>query len=109
MSDVQRLLSQLASSVAGGETGPYVFLVVDGVRISGVLIGRKRYLEEMREVAQTLPDGERGMFEAAFVGLETGADLLDTLYLQHARINDQVAGTWCVAIAAVGAAAVLVG
>ena len=109
MSDVQRLLTQLASSVATGSTGTYVFLFVNGMRVSGMLISRKAYLEEMRQIATVLSEEERALFEAAFRGLESGAELLDTLYLHHAHVNDQPFATMCVEVAAISAVAVMVG
>jgi hypothetical protein len=47
-------------------------------------------------------------FEAAFVQLEPAPDLLDTLYLENASVNDHPFGAWCISISAVDAAAVLV-
>jgi hypothetical protein len=109
MSDVQRFVTQLASSVASEEGGPTLFVLVGGMKISGQLIGRKGYIERMRAVAALLSEAERSTFETAFTQLETAPDLLDTLYLDHALINDHPFGAWCVAISAVDAAAVLVG
>lgn len=109
MSDVQRFLTQLASSADSQEGGSTLFVLVGGMRVSGQLISRKGYIERMRAITPLLSEAERARFEAAFSQLESAPDLLDTLYLDHAHINGQVFGTWCVAVAAVDAAAVLVG
>lgn len=109
MSDVQRFVTQLASSVASEESGPFLFVLVGGMKISGKLIGRKGYIERMRAIAALVSESERAMFEAAFIQLETAPDLLDTVYLENASVNDHPFGAWCISISAVDAAAVLVG
>lgn len=109
MNDVQRLLTQLASSVASGEQTLTVYLIVDGVELFGTLIGRKAYLEALRAVIGGMDETQRGPYEAACVVMETAPDVLDTLYLRQAYLNGRLIGDWCVAIAAVSAAAVLLG
>lgn len=109
MSDVQRFVTQLASSVASEEVSPHLFVLVGGMKVSGQLIGRKGYIERMRNILPVLSEAERSLFETAFTQLETSPDLLDTLYLDNAHVNDQPFGVWCVAVSAVDAAAVLVG
>ena len=92
LSDVQRFVTQLASSVASEESGPFLFVLVGGTKISGKLIGRKGYIERMRAIAALVSESERAMFEMAFTQLETAPDLLDTLYLENASVNDNPCG-----------------
>jgi hypothetical protein len=109
MNDVQRLLTQLASSVASGDQPLTVYLIVDGAQVFGTLIGRKPYLDELRKVIAILPEDQRGPYEAACVVMETAPDLLDTLYLREAYLNGNAIGSWCIAISAVSGAGLLLG